>query len=51
LQVLVWRGDECWDAAAGQGEWWPLARIEHAGLPTLFGKAARLVLAQREEHG
>lgn len=51
LQVLVWRGEECWDAAAEQGEWWPLARIDDAGLPTLFGKAARLVLAQREEHG
>jgi len=51
MQVLVWRGEECWDAAAGQGEWWPLTRIDDAGLPTLFGKAARLVLAQREELG
>lgn len=29
------------------GEWWPLARIEQAGLPTLFAKAARLAMAQR----
>ena len=28
------------------GEWWPVAGIEEAGLPTLFAKAARLVLAE-----
>lgn len=28
----------------GEGEWWPLARLEEAGLPTLFAKAARLAL-------
>jgi A/G-specific adenine glycosylase len=28
-----------------EGEWWPVARIEEAGLPTLFAKAARLALA------
>ncbi|WP_260924826.1 A/G-specific adenine glycosylase [Novosphingobium sp. 9] len=26
------------------GEWWPLARIDEAGLPTLFARAARLGL-------
>ncbi|MGQ7829542.1 A/G-specific adenine glycosylase [Altererythrobacter sp. Z27] len=31
----------------GEGEWWPLERIEEAGLPTLFAKAARLALAGR----
>lgn len=30
---------------AGEGEWWPLAELETAGLPTLFAKAARLALA------
>ncbi|ANU07547.1 A/G-specific adenine glycosylase [Paraurantiacibacter namhicola] len=30
-----------------KGEWWPVAEIEDAGLPTLFAKAARLVLASR----
>jgi A/G-specific adenine glycosylase len=29
------------------GEWWPLARIDQAGLPTLFAKAARIALAAR----
>ena len=32
---------------AGEGEWWPIERIEEAGLPTLYAKAARLALAQR----
>jgi A/G-specific adenine glycosylase len=30
------------------GEWWPLDRLEEAGLPTLFAKAARLALAEEE---
>lgn len=29
-------------AAAGPGEWWPVARLDEAGLPTLFANAARL---------
>lgn len=27
------------------GEWWPVERIEEAGLPTLFAKAARLAVS------
>ncbi len=49
MQVLVWSGEECCDPDGEQGEWWPLSRIGEAGLPTLFAKAARLVMAQREE--
>lgn len=30
---------------AGEGEWWPLARLDEAGLPTLFARAARLAHA------
>ncbi|MBW3672440.1 MAG: hypothetical protein KY432_12305 [Acidobacteria bacterium] len=30
-----------------EGEWWPLDAIDSAGLPTLFAKAAALVLAAR----
>ena len=33
------------DGVVGEGEWWPLDRLEHAGLPTLFAKAAGLALA------
>lgn len=29
----------------GEGKWWPLEKLEDAGLPTLFAKAARLVTA------
>lgn len=32
-----------------EGEWWPIADIETAGLPTLFAKAATLACARREE--
>ena len=32
----------------GEGEWWPLDELDQAGLPTLFAKAAQLVLAQRD---
>lgn len=31
-----------------RGEWWPLTRLDDAGLPTLFVKAARLVLADEK---
>lgn len=30
------------------GEWWPVSRIEEAGLPTLFLKAARLATARED---
>jgi A/G-specific adenine glycosylase len=29
-------------AGAAGGEWWPVAEIESAGLPTVFAKAARV---------
>jgi A/G-specific adenine glycosylase len=32
-----------------EGEWWPVKSIDSAGLPTLFLKAARLVLGQGRE--
>jgi A/G-specific adenine glycosylase len=31
----------------GDGDWWPIERLDDAGLPTLFAKAARLVVAQK----
>ena len=32
---------------SGAGEWWPVDRLDEAGLPTLFAKAARRVLSVR----
>jgi A/G-specific adenine glycosylase len=46
LQVQVYRGNEWARLGAFDGEWWPLARIDEAGLPTLFAKAAHLALAR-----
>jgi A/G-specific adenine glycosylase len=51
LQVLAWRGGHCSSLASAGGQWWPLDRIGRAGLPSLFAKAAGLVLAQRENTG
>jgi len=48
LKVLRWQAGKWPDSALPTGEWWPLARMDDAGLPTLFAKAARLALAQRE---
>jgi len=31
-----------------EGEWWPVDRVEEAGLPTVFAKAARRALAFRQ---
>ena len=40
LALAVGRGE-----AQGAGEWWPVADLADAGLPTLFAKAAQAVLA------
>ena len=45
LGVAVYAGEA--SQPEGEGEWWPLDRLDDAGLPTLFAKAARLVLASR----
>jgi A/G-specific adenine glycosylase len=44
LGLAIYAGDK-WRELKGEGEWWPLAVLEAAGLPTLFAKAARLALA------
>jgi A/G-specific adenine glycosylase len=43
LQLMLYSGTD-WDRLSG-GEWWALDRLDAAGLPTLFAKAARLALA------
>ncbi len=42
LEVRVYAGDA---VPLGEGEWWPLSRLDEAGLPTLFAKAAAQALA------
>ena len=34
----------------GEGEWWPVARIGDAGLPTLFARAAQAIMDERRQH-
>jgi len=46
LGVAIYAGGK-WGELKGEGEWWPLAVLEAAGLPTLFAKAARLALAAK----
>ena len=49
LAVSRYHGND-WHLLDGQpGAWWPVERIEQAGLPTLFAKAARLVCAQQDD--
>jgi A/G-specific adenine glycosylase len=45
LDAEVYRAD----AGDQDGLWWPIERIEQAGLPTLFAKAAALVLEKRDD--
>lgn len=51
LQLMLYSGPDLDRLKTDNGEWWPLDRIEDAGLPTLFAKAARLALAQRQARG
>jgi A/G-specific adenine glycosylase len=44
LQVVLYSGEDWASLTPDNGEWWPLDRIGEAGLPSLFGKAARLAM-------
>ncbi len=46
LQLMLYSGNDWARLAKMAGEWWPLDRLDEAGLPTLFAKAARLALAE-----
>ncbi|HKT86165.1 MAG TPA: A/G-specific adenine glycosylase [Novosphingobium sp.] len=45
LNLAVYLGPKFDSLPDEDGEWWPLDRLDEAGLPTLFAKAARLALA------
>ncbi len=47
LHLALYSGGEWASLDNEEGEWWPLDRLEDAGLPTLFAKAARLALGQK----
>jgi A/G-specific adenine glycosylase len=44
LQLMLYSGNEWASLESDSGEWWPIDRLEQAGLPTLFAKAARLAI-------
>jgi A/G-specific adenine glycosylase len=43
LGLAIYAGDKA--SGLAEGEWWPVADLDAAGLPTLFAKAAQLALA------
>jgi A/G-specific adenine glycosylase len=42
-------GVEALSEPFGEGQWWPLDRLDEAGLPTLFAKAAQRAIAQTRD--
>ena len=48
LSVLLYSPDNSANLPQSDGEWWPLDRLDEAGLPTLFAKAAQRVLGRGE---
>lgn len=49
LHLSVYSGGDLASLDQSDGEWWPIARLDEAGLPTLFAKAARLALGHTGE--
>ena len=45
LALALWTTPLSAGNPPGDGEWWPIARIAEAGLPTLFARATERVLA------
>jgi A/G-specific adenine glycosylase len=43
LELALAVADLAEHAAAADGEWWPIAELDSAGLPTVFAKAARAI--------
>jgi A/G-specific adenine glycosylase len=48
LDVQLYSGNDWASLDTMPGEWWPLDRLDEAGLPTLFAKAAGLAKAMTE---
>ncbi len=46
LQLMLYSPEDWVSLGTEQGEWWAIDRLEEAGLPTLFAKAAALALAR-----
>jgi A/G-specific adenine glycosylase len=46
LGVAIYAGKDWAALEAHEGEWWDIDRIEEAGLPTVFAKAAQRALAE-----
>ena len=49
LQLMLYSGSDWARLNQDYGEWWPLDRLDEAGLPTLFAKAARLAMATKDQ--
>lgn len=47
LHLALYSGRDWASLRADEGAWWPIDRLEEAGLPTLFAKAARIAIAGR----
>ena len=49
LVVMVSHGvDRSWgDRPPGEGEWWPIANLDEAGLPTLYARAAATAISAK----
>ncbi|MBB3953289.1 A/G-specific adenine glycosylase [Novosphingobium sediminicola] len=49
LAVMVSQGDDRPERVneLEEGEWWPLARLDEAGLPTLYARAAAVAMARK----
>lgn len=46
LHLRVVRGEPFADAV-GEGEWWPISRLDEAGLPTLYRRAAQIAAEEK----
>ena len=49
LQLMLYSGSDWARLDMDCGEWWAIDRLEEAGLPTLFAKAARLAMAVKDQ--